>query len=555
MKERALTMIVILGFLFSACKSAAEPLPESTNTLPPPPTETPQPTATSLPPTPTFTSPPPTPTPTESPPTLDEIADGIAGEVGEVKATYEGDSEEVVYLFAEDHASIGGKLEIAIMLNRLYARQRTRHVGLEGWFASDPPMDLSWAFGPSPYESGAPVTAREDVLAYMVKDGEFTSAEFLGLVYEDVVVHGVDDAELYGITIEPQLWSTPFLYNYEIGINMLNEDEYDTYYGYVIEKETEKAYEFVLQTVEFAQEMENRLRKKASAEDYALILDELKAELEKWAEKNGNPIPARRVEEMANLRAYIDVVIQRSDAMAANILAILESNPGAPLALSTGVMHADRILEVLEGAGVSYAYIWPHALTLDDDPTRMSPEAYQYKEMGKSPGGEGTIGAILRGGKNLPPTGEQARVRTEENLRQILQELSVIDYTKLQSWLLTPNEVPEGMRALFEETGIEAYPIEDSTDNGWRKIGLRVIFPNGAVQKIHLSFMVDEDGNVEKTYSSLPRSYGKVPNRNIQYQISNIYPTTSSYFRRTSWMSSQVRAFGEFGVRVGLRIR
>jgi hypothetical protein len=357
------------------------------------------------------------------PPTLAEQAEMIVADVGEVKASFEGDPERVVYLFGEDHASIGGRLEIAMMMNRLYAQQGVRHLGLEGWMADDPPMDLTWAHRPPPYQPGTPITSREDVLVHMVKDGELNSAEFLGLVYDDVVVHGIDNPKLYAVTIEPEIWDTPYEYNYQIAISMMNDDDYDFWLDLIDDEEYQVAYDFAMKSVEYSQEMLERLEDKNSAEDFVLLLDELEVELEKWAEEYGNPIPPLLVSNMESLRDFMDIVIQRSEAMAANTLSLLDENPNQPIAFSTGLMHADRILEIFEEADITYVYIWPHALTLDEDPTRMSPEAFQSKEAGESPGEEGTIGALLRDSRNTPPTGEQVRVQQEEAIRELLQLL------------------------------------------------------------------------------------------------------------------------------------
>jgi hypothetical protein len=412
---------VIVGLIGSilfltGCAQATE-IPKPTASFTPPPTQPPTPTV--VPPTATLL--PPTPSPTDVPPSLAEISAEIVKGVGEVKGTFEGEPHQVVYVFAENHASIGGQLEINSMLIRLYSQQGMRHIGLEGWAADAPPLDLSWAHRSPQYRPGDEISPREDVLVFMVKDGELNSAEFLGLIYNDVLVHGIDDAKLYQVPNYSELWNTTYDHVYQIAISMLSAADFEHWKALIETVEFQQAYDFAIGTNEYAQGLIERIKGKNSAEDFILLLDELEAENQKWADHYGNPIPNKMIQQMAALRLYMAVVMQRSDALAANTLAMLADNPGAPVAITVGLMHADRILELFEAENVSYVYVWPHTLTLDEDPTIMSPEGYARKQAGESPGEEGTIGALLSGSKKPPPVAEQPRIEEEQQVREVFQ--------------------------------------------------------------------------------------------------------------------------------------
>ncbi len=150
---------------------------------------------------------------------LQETAEMIAADVGEVIDIIEGDPEKVIYVFEERHNSILDQIEIAIMFNRLYAEEGLRHIGLEGLTTAEGVMDLSWAHTGDPYIPSQPITSREDVLVQMAQDGILNNAELIGLIYHDVQVHGIDDADLYSVTIDdPDVWYAPYDFNYQTAV-------------------------------------------------------------------------------------------------------------------------------------------------------------------------------------------------------------------------------------------------------------------------------------------------------------------------------------------------
>jgi hypothetical protein len=329
----------------------------------------------------------------ESPTSLQELAQQIAGEYGKVESVLENDSDITVFVFPENHASMLQRLEMAIMLNRLYATQDVLHLGLEGWPADDPPMELSWAHAPPPYVPGEPITRREDVLAHMLKEGEFTSIEFMGLIYDDVVVHGIDDAELRAKTIDYSVRFVPLDYLYAIALATMGDGDLDFWSGLVEDEEFERAFEFAILSTDYTSEAMDRYEDLESVEEQQALLDEI---VDKVEEVSAELRPAE-VENMRALLDYMDIVDERSDVFAESILDIAEENPGAPVAIEIGFSHTQRVVGLLEEAGVSYATIYPISYYLEEDPSLLSLEAYERQEAGLSPGGPGSIGRWLTG--------------------------------------------------------------------------------------------------------------------------------------------------------------
>jgi len=390
MKKHVLIMLVLISLLLSAF-GIAEPHPEIV-------------------------------TPAETPPTLAELAEGVAGEEGVILFVEDHGSEEIVYIFEERHDSILGQVEIAMMLDTLYANHDLRIIGLEGLTVEDGPLDLSHMHGEPFYQPQQPITNREDVLVQTLQEGEISSAELLGLVYHDMVVAGIDNPELYAVSLDPMIWYTAHDHNYQIMSCEMSDEQFDFWSELMQKEEYQMAYDYALQNSEPGQEMLERINGKNSAEEYIEILDELEGEVEDCAEKYGNPIPPKMINELAALREYMDVVMARSEAMASAVVDLVEDQPGESVAITVGLMHTARIAELISEAGVSVVVIRPNSLEEDNTAGLLSDEAYQRKQEGLSVSQNGLLNAVLDGrGKKPTTTADNGWYEFSVKLREILQ--------------------------------------------------------------------------------------------------------------------------------------
>jgi hypothetical protein len=356
------------------------------------------------------------PEPTEPPKTLQEIADNVADEFGKVEKVVETGSETIVFIFPENHASKLQRVEIAIMLNRLYARYNIRHLGLEGWLSDQPPMELTWAHQPPAYVPGTPISNREDVLSYMLKDGEFSSIEFVGLIYEDVLVHGIDDAELYARVIDDAVRYVPFDYLYAISLTTMSDADYSFWSELVTDEEIERAFEFAILSSDYTAEAMERYSEMQSSEEQKAFYQEL---INK-AQEVGAELYPYETENIQALIDYTNVVIDRSDVFVESILNIAKNNPGGPVAMEIGFSHTARVIKLLEEAGVSYVSIYPISFFLEEDPSLLSLEAYQRKEEGLSPGGPDSIGRYITG-RMPPPTADEITTFIQSYVNMFMQ--------------------------------------------------------------------------------------------------------------------------------------
>lgn len=411
----SVAIISLFGLALGACAPTAAP------TAPPPtaapPTEAPTEIPTQQPPT--ATPIPPTATPVLV--TLTDIAEEIAEEVGEVTTVVETDSEEVIFVFEERHDSRLGQVEIAMMLNRLYADYELRRIGLEGLMADEGPLDLSWAHREPYYQPSQPITGREDVMAQTLQDGEIGSAELLGLVYHDVVVEGIDDAELYAFDPPETAWDAPNLYLYNIALAGMSDTDRTAWNALYEQEQYEDAFEYAVGTDEFSAEMWARLSDQVdivSAEEWLIVLDDLRAQ----AEAVETDLTAEDEANLAALDEYFEHVSQRSDVLAANVLALAAIHPEAPVAMTIGALHTERVVELLTEAGVSFVVLRPLSLAEGDTSGLLSAAAYERKRQGLSVAPDGYLGALLDGrGKKPKPTAEEEWYQFSTELMGILQ--------------------------------------------------------------------------------------------------------------------------------------
>lgn len=432
-------LITLAGLVLSACQPASTPPPTATVT--PPPSATPIP-----------------PTATPVPVTLADIAEKVAKDVGQATTVVEGKPDQVIFLFEERHDSRLGQVEIAIMLDRLYEDYNLRHIGLEGQPASEGPLDLAWAHEEPYFGAGDAITGREDVIVQTLEDGEISSAETMGLTYNDAVIDGIDDAKLYGFEPPAAAWDAPKLYLYNIALAGMSNTERTAWRALYDQEQYDDAFAFAASTDEQVNETWTRLSDTVnvvSAEGWIEVLGQLREQ----AAAAGATMTA---EEQANLEAmndYFDHVSKRSDAMAANMLALAAANPGAPVAMTVGALHTARLVELFTQAGVSFAVLRPQSLAEGSEAGLLSSEAFLRKANGLSVDPAGWLGSFLDGRKKPPPVSEGKPYKAEEAARKLAQELAEFASLAAKDGTRSAAQIRDGLQALVDQNS-ESYSLQ-----------------------------------------------------------------------------------------------
>lgn len=356
-------------------------------------------------------------------PTVEDIAREVTKDVGVVTTVVDNGTTPPIFVFEERHDSILGQIEIAIMLNRLYTDHNMRHIGLEGLMRDEPPLDLSWAHTEPYFRPDDPISSREDVLVQMAQEGELSAVELIGLIYHDVVIEGIDDADLYAYDPPADAWNTPDIYLYNIALATMSDTNYSIWKALYDAEKYDEAFQYAIETNEFTARMWEKLSDSVNvlpAEEWLPALDEIEQEAKNT---EGVKLTAQDAANLDAMRTYFEHVSQRSDAMAQAVLALAEAHPDTPLAVNIGVLHTARLAELLTEAGVSFAVIRPVSLAEGSTAGLLSAEAYQRKVEGLSVAPDGWLASFLDGRKKPRPNGNKKYVQEEASIRQALQYL------------------------------------------------------------------------------------------------------------------------------------
>jgi hypothetical protein len=404
--------------------------------------------------------------------TIGEMAAAVAQNAGKVIQTYSGDPKRVIILLEESHAFTLGQVESTIILNRLYSAYGVRTIGLEG-LAAGQTLNLAWAHAHPAFTPDKPVTPREDVILQTLAEGDANSVEALGLIYNDVTIAGIDNASLYAVQPNPDIWNAPYNYLYSISLaEMTGENIKSAWKNLVDKKDLQGAFDYAIQNDAWTQPLRQRLDDQAaSAEDWQAIAQSVLAKSAELKVKISD-------EDAANLKAlqdYLNVVMQRSDDMAANLLKLSQANPGKPVPAVVGLMHAHRIAEKLQEAGVTLVEIRYNSQVSGSQAGAIPGQAYLRMDKGQSVQEAGTLAAMLDGRRKPAPRANQPWYFRQVLARQALQWMvenayqtmgsQSADFTKtaglsdranqfLQDLAANPDEV-----SLLSAVGIKITPI------------------------------------------------------------------------------------------------
>jgi hypothetical protein len=110
-------------------------------------------------------------------------------------------------------------------------------------------------------------------------------------------------------------------------------------------------------------------------------------------------LPEGAEEDLEACEDFLMAASERSDVMAASAIELASAHPAVPVAINIGGMHTERIVGLLDDAGVSYVLIRSQAHATGSAAGLLTLEQFERKLQGLSVGGENHIGAFLDGRK------------------------------------------------------------------------------------------------------------------------------------------------------------
>ncbi|MBN1202965.1 MAG: hypothetical protein JXJ20_14035 [Anaerolineae bacterium] len=330
---------------------------------------------------------------------LEAMVNAITADgVGRAVEIVDNGSDVPVIIFHENHDSILGQIEIAIMLNRLYRDYGATHIYLEGAYQ---PLDASW-FHALPGDE----LSKASIFVQHLADGEISHTELMALVRPAVTVQGIDDEALYKADMEAAAGGAGSLFFLLTiaSLNMPSDADMDKCEALINTDDDsfDRYIDCILAYDDWAVEMYEPFsgRTLSSTEDLIAGVDAITARADELGLLD-YPGFEEFAQYLQQEREFYVLASQRTDAMVDNVLASISQGATGPQCVSTGSAHTARMTELFDQAGYSYAVIEADSLQasmLEDDPVGvMTTPAYNRKSQLMSVDAAGRLGALLEG--------------------------------------------------------------------------------------------------------------------------------------------------------------
>lgn len=282
-------------------------------------------------------------------PDIKYMGESVSKDVG-VLRNVKSSNEPIIFVLEENHSIIRNQIEHAIVLVRLHNRYNMKNIALEGYLKERPPLSVGWF---TDISRGLTDISKAKIAVSLLKDGEINNAEFIALVYGDVVIHPVEVRSEYEATLDIKVLEP--LQGYFEKIAATSEDNKT----WIINKLT------ILN--------DTKAIRTRPVEQNLALLQEIK--------KKGDDLSLSFTSaETKAMQSYITFLERRAAASTTLFKSTMNiAKLTSPVALIIGSAHTEKITKMLESAGNSYVTITPTSLKIADESSNLPWEKYERK--------------------------------------------------------------------------------------------------------------------------------------------------------------------------------
>jgi hypothetical protein len=352
---------------------------------------------------------------------VEAIAQTVCKEVGEVSNASLGTHGAPVIVLEEHHDSRVGQIQHAIALVRLHEHYGLRPIALEGYLAESGPINTDWW---NKATRGLSVTERARVPVRLLKEGEISSAEFMKLVYDDVVLQAIETTSEYNVELAGDAAIAPFTYLLKIALASLGEEHLRKVKQFQAEiarakgntqvqaKKREEMQEYIFSnnTDPWVQEKFNKDPGTLTAEEHLAHVEEIA----KHASENAIALQPAEKSAMERNLAFWRGRIGASKTMADRTGNAADQPNVSVVAMIIGSAHTAGVRGLLTSSGRGHAVVTPLALKNKDERGDLSLEMFERKYQRLSVYSEGYKKTLLEA---LPPL-PAGRKKPEPVLRE-----------------------------------------------------------------------------------------------------------------------------------------
>lgn len=327
-----------------------------------------------------------------------DIAKKIVKDVGTIGTVYSEGKKGSVFVFEEYHTSRVGRLQIAVMLNRLHRDHNLKIIGLEGAIQSSRSISGEWF-----HKLGGDKAKliRENIAVRMLTEGEINSAELMELAHPDMEVYGIELKSEYDVTLDAEgnpriMYLIAIAEKYSFSQKQIKEIN-----SFIKQEKVMEAIEYMLNADPWTKKYYEAIKSTSptSTKEIVKQIDEI---LQKARELNVQVDP--KIEKnMQKTRNFFEVASRRSSTMVEYVVEnLFDKASKHPVAMIIGAAHTPEVIDELKAHGVSCAQITP--LDLNPDYGTLSMEQFDLKNQGKwAQTSPGTLGSLLNSRRNPPP--------------------------------------------------------------------------------------------------------------------------------------------------------
>ncbi len=333
-------------------------------------------------------------------PAVKAMADTVSQDVGTVGKSSGGTRGAPVVLMEENHLSRVGQLQLAVMLVRLRSRYGLRDIALEGYLQGGPEVKADWFARLARGDT----LARARVAVRLLAEGEVSCAEFMKLVYDDVLLHPIEQAGEYNVVLDDTAAQAPVLYLFKIAGRSLRDEhlpKLQRLQGEVERASGEEKLKKLREMLDYVMSADSwaEAKYRALLDTVGLAPSEttlaLVEEIQRRAADLSVELDPQEQKGMDRYLAFYRGRIAASGTMTSSVATIADSRGTTVVAADVGAAHTVGMCGMLSDSGRPFAVVTPLALKNRRDSTDLTVDMLERKYKRLSVYSEGITETLL----------------------------------------------------------------------------------------------------------------------------------------------------------------
>ena len=323
------------------------------------------------------------------------IADSVTGTAARVLQEHAGGAGAPIVVLEEDHSSITGQAEIALVLAGLHERHGLTHIVLEG--LTRPNLDADAAKIRAAVGDGLHRHA-----VAQLKEGEISAAEFAAIAFADVHVLQGESAANYAVDINREEQRKGYLTSYLMLAAIAEAqgagEEFETVrreFAELVQSSAgggdAKLAELTAKFIELDPWAKQKLVSLQSPKDSIEQEIALGKDIQARAMSLGIPVPAELSAIQAKFGTFLAARSAASDEMVQAARRIAKRGSARVVALIVGAGHSERVFQLLKSADWPSVVLSPVSLK-SETAIRLSADQYERKLKGLPVAAEVVLG-------------------------------------------------------------------------------------------------------------------------------------------------------------------